>query len=290
MTVVAVTGASGQVGSALCRQLGDRAVRLDRRALDLADHAAIGPTLRAIHPDVVINAAAYTAVDRAESEPDLANDVNGTAVGELASVCRELGARLVTYSTDYVFDGTKEQAYVESDATSPINAYGASKRLGEVLAAEALPSTLVLRTSWVMSGTHRNFASVILDKVRTGEVRVVDDQHGHPTFASDLAAGTLDAVERGAEGVLHLTNEGTATWFDVARHIATLAGIDPDRVQPCGTSDYPTPARRPANSVLDSERRDDLGVASMRHYTEPLAESIRALLEQSLDEGPVGSA
>ena len=245
--------------------------------------------MRSIRPDVVINAAAYTAVDRAESEPDLANDVNGTAVGELASVCHELGARLVTYSTDYVFDGTKVQAYVESDPTSPINAYGASKRLGEVLAAEALPSTLVIRTSWVMSGTHRNFASVILDRLLTGEVRVVDDQHGRPTFASDLAAGTLDALEQGAEGVLHLTNEGTATWFDVARHIATMAGIDPDRVRPCGTADYPTPARRPANSVLDSERRDGLGVASMRHYTDPLAESIQALLEHPLDERPAGS-
>jgi dTDP-4-dehydrorhamnose reductase len=276
--MIVVTGVTGQLGHAFRRRLGDDdAVYLDRSMCDLADPASIAGVIEPLGPSTVINCAAYTAVDAAESEPDVADAVNARSVGELAAICSRIGARFVTFSTDYVFDGTKEGPYVESDRTMPINVYGATKRRGEQLALEALPSSLIIRTSWVMSGTHRSFASVMLERIAAGTVSVVADQHGHPTFADDLVAGTLAAMDTGAGGILHVTNEGVASWFDIAVEIARIAGLDESRVAPCGTEDYRTPARRPRNSVLDSERRGPLGLSPLRDFREPLAEAIAQL-------------
>jgi dTDP-4-dehydrorhamnose reductase len=256
--VIVVTGADGQLGTAFRNAIPEASVFLNRTDLDLTDLALISPTITALEPTMVINCAAYTAVDAAESDEETANVVNGYAVGELAGVCSEVGARFVTFSTDYVFDGFKEGEYVESDPPNPINAYGRTKALGERLALEANRDSLVIRTSWLMSGTHRNFITAILGGLAQGDVTVVDGQFGKPTLADDLAVGTMQAVDNGSTGLLHLTNQGITTWFGLAQQVAEIAGYGQDRVHPCAVDEYETAARRPINSALGSERASHL--------------------------------
>jgi len=275
--VIVVTGVSGQLGSAFRRRLGDRARYLDGGDLDLTNVAAIRPTIEELSPALVINCAAYTAVDHAEEDEETASVVNATAVGELADVTKDIGVRLVTFSTDYVFDGSKEGPYVETDEPKPLSAYGRTKLEGEQLALGASQETLVIRTSWLLSGTHPNFAATLLRLIAAGPVQVVDDQRGRPTFVDDLVAGTLDALEAGATGILHLANAGTTTWYDLAREIADLAGLDADRVHPATTDDFPRPARRPANSVLESVRLVELGLARLPNYHEALHQAVAQL-------------
>lgn len=275
--MIVVTGATGQLGTAVRALLGDGATYLGRADLDLADPASVRPVLDALRPDLVLNCAAYTAVDAAEDDEDTAYRVNAESVAVLAEGSAALGARLVTYSTDYVFDGTKEAAYVESDPPNPINAYGRTKLAGELAALAADPEALVIRTSWVLSGTHPNFAATMLRLIEAGPVRVVDDQRGHPTLADDLAAGTLAALDAGATGLLHLTNDGVTSWCGLAREVAAMAGLDPARVEAITTAEYPTPARRPANSVLDSERLDELGVDRLPDYHASLQRAVERL-------------
>jgi len=275
--VIVVTGSNGQLGTAFRRLLGDDGEYLTRRDLALDDVASIRPALERLRPSVVINCAAYTAVDRAEEHEDMARIVNAAAVGELASVAADIGASLVTFSSDYVFDGTKEGAYIETDQTNPINAYGRTKLEGERLCLDANPEALVTRTSWVMSGTHPNFAATMLRLIGEGEVDVVDDQRGHPTFVDDLAVGTMAALDAGATGILHLTNAGVATWYDLAREIAAAAGLDVDRVRPTTTAQFPSAATRPANSVLESVRFDELGLEPLPDYHESLQAAVAQL-------------
>ena len=276
--MIAVTGATGQLGTAFRRLLGDEARYLTRADLDLSDAGSIRPILAGLHPTVLINCAAYTAVDRAESEPVLAGVVNTTAVGVMAEVMADLGGRFVTFSTDYVFDGTSERPYVESDPASPINTYGATKRAGEVAALETYPGSLVIRTSWVLSGTHPNFAATMIRRAREGEVSVVNDQFGHPTLVNDLARSTLATLDTDAAGILHLTNTGVASRYDLAREIVQYADLNADRIHACATADYPTPARRPANSVIDSERLRELGLEPMPPYDPGLEQAVDEIL------------
>ncbi len=278
--MIVVTGVPGQLGSAFRRRLGDSARYLEQDDLDLTDVATIRPTIEDLSPTLVINCAAYTAVDEAEEDEETARLVNATAVGAMAEVSNDIGASLVTFSTDYVFDGTSERPYVESDETKPINAYGRTKLEGEQLALGASPQTLVIRTSWLLSGTHPNFAATMLRLIAAGPVQVVDDQRGHPTFVDDLVAATLDALEAGATGVLHLANRGTTTWYGLAREIADLAGLDAGRVHPVGTDAFPRPALRPANSVLDSVRFDEFGLAPLPDYHESLDQAVAQLSRQ----------
>lgn len=275
--MILVTGASGQLGQAFSKLLDSDAVLLDRASLDLADTERVRNVIRDVHPSHLINCAAYTDVDRAESEPELARRVNAEAVGVMARTCADMGTTFVTFSTDYVFDGTKVGGYIESDETSPINVYGRTKREGEVLALEADPHALVVRTSWVMSGTHRSFASVMLDMIGRGDVTVVDDQRGRPTFVDDLSSATMAAIDAEVHGILHLTNSGEASWYEIALEIAALADLDPARVHACSTAEYPTAANRPANSVLDSERRDVIGLTALPDYREALSSAISLL-------------
>jgi dTDP-4-dehydrorhamnose reductase len=194
-------------------------------------------------------------------------------------VCRELGAQFVTFSTDYVFDGTKDGGYVESDRPRPINAYGRSKLLGERLAVEANPDALIVRTSWLLSGTHPNFAQSMLSHLPEGTVSVVNDQFGHPTLVDDLVPTVLEALTSGVVGTLHLANSGTASWYELACEIAAIADIDPERVKPCATEDYPSPASRPRISILDSERLDILGLKPMPSYRGSLVRAVDALVK-----------
>jgi dTDP-4-dehydrorhamnose reductase len=275
--VIVVTGVSGQLGTAFRRQIGSNATYLTRADLDLAEPDSIRPVIEGIRPTVVINCAAYTAVDRAEEDAEVARAVNAVAVGELAAVTRDVGARLVTFSTDYVFDGTKAGAYTEDDEPNPLNVYGRTKLEGEGLAVAANPGVVVIRTSWVLSGTHSNFAATMLRLMSEGTVNVVDDQRGHPTLVDDLATATLAVLETDASGLLHLTNAGTTTWFGLAREVAEIAGIDVDRVQPITTEEYPLPAERPANSVLESVRLEELELTPLPHYRDRLERAVAEL-------------
>lgn len=270
-----VTGGSGQLGTAFRRILPTAAFP-DRGALDLARPQQLLRTLAKIAPRGIINCAAYNAVDRAEQDEDLATVVNGEAVGLLAGYAAEAGIPFVTFSTDYVFDGSATKPYVESDTPNPLNAYGRSKVHGERLATEA--GGLVIRTSWVLSGTHGNFVATMLRLAAAGEeIRVVEDQIGCPTFVDDLAPATLQALDRRATGIVHLTNEGSTSWFGLARAALGHAGFAPDRVTPISSADYLTTAARPAYSVLGSKRRADLGIDPLPAWGDSLAGAVRSL-------------
>jgi len=277
--VIVVLGAGGQLGTAFRSMLPD-ARFVDRSGLDLTDTGAIEGRLASMAPSAVVNCAAYTAVDRAEAEEDLATVVNAEAVAAMARYAAAAGIPLVTYSTDYVFAGDGVAPYLESDPTDPVNAYGRSKLAGERAALRIHPATLVVRTSWVVSATHPNFVATMLRLAGKGEPwRVVDDQQGCPTMVDDLAAATLEALDAGVTGILHRTNTGATTWFALARAVVELAGFDPGLVGPCTTADYPTPARRPAYSVLGSVRAESLGLTALPPWRASLEAVVAGLTE-----------
>lgn len=258
---ILLTGRKGQIGWELERALGPLGlvIATDRTALDLAEADAIRRAVRDTKPDVIVNAAAYTAVDKAESERELAFAINATAVGVLAQEARSLGALLVHYSTDYVFDGTKAAPYVEDDAPNPINAYGQSKLAGEMAIRSSACRFLILRTSWVYAERGQNFLLGILRKARSAqELRVVADQIGAPTSARLVARATVATMARLVQapelaGLYHVTARGETSWHGFAQSILAAAGIDAD-VVPIKSSEYPSAARRPAYSVLDSTK------------------------------------
>jgi dTDP-4-dehydrorhamnose reductase len=257
---ILLTGKNGQLGMELQRSLtplGD-VVALDRAALDLAQPGSIAAVLREASPDVVVNAAAYTAVERAEREPELAEKVNALAPGVLAEEARRAGALLVHFSTDYVFDGAKRAPYAEDDATRPLNVYGRTKLAGERAVRAAGGRWIVLRTSWVYSAHGRNFLLAILEKARRErEIRVVADQVGAPTWSRLLAQASATVIKLGAagdapSGLFHLSAGGSGTWHAFAEEIVRLAGLT-TRVVPVRSDEYPG-VTRPAFSLLSSER------------------------------------
>lgn len=255
-----VLGATGQVGSALVAALDHSPVGWSSRDLDLGNSSMIRSRIEAARPTVVINCAAYNHVDQAEAEPEVAFAVNATAVGELATAAAAVGARFVTYSTDYVFDGVQAEPYLERNVPNPLSVYGSSKLEGERLAAAASSESLIIRTSWVMSASHRHFAATVLRLAREGGGRVVADQVGTPTMAIDLAGATLSAIDDGVSGLLHRANGPEISRFGLAREILDIAGLDPELIQPCTTEEFGAAARRPRYSALGSERgRGPLG-------------------------------
>jgi dTDP-4-dehydrorhamnose reductase len=269
-----VTGKQGQVVSALLERAPSdiEVVALGRPELDLAEPDTVARALADQYADVVVNAAAYTAVDRAESEEDLATRINGESAGRVAEAARALGAPILQLSTDYVFDGALDRPYREDDATGPIGAYGRSKLAGEIAAAEANPRCAILRTAWVYSPFGANFVKTMLRLGETrAQMRVVADQIGSPTSALDLADAIFEIARQIVAspgprkyGVFHMTSAGEASWAEFAAAIFAEAerhGRPPVAVVPIRTEDYPTPARRPANSRLDSARlAGDYGV------------------------------
>jgi dTDP-4-dehydrorhamnose reductase len=217
----------------------------------LADADAIRRVVREVRPHAIVNAAAYTAVDRAESEFELATHVNGIAPGILAEEARRHGVLLIHYSTDYIFDGESPAAYKENDAPNPINNYGRTKLEGEKRIAGSDCRFLMLRTSWVYAPRGKNFFLTISKKVQTGDdLRVVSDQHGVPTEARFVAEMTLALLQAGAEGTFHVVPSGATTWHGFAAEIAKRLGSARPPLA-IASSEYPTPARRPRNSVLD---------------------------------------
>jgi dTDP-4-dehydrorhamnose reductase len=256
---ILLTGKNGQIGWELCRALAPlgEIAAYGRAELDLATPDRIVAAVRSTMPDVVVNAAAYTAVDQAEREPDAAHTINAVAVGVLAEEAKRAGAPLIHYSTDYVFDGTKEAPYVEEDVPNPLNEYGRSKLAGEQAIRETGGPHLILRTSWVYSARGRNFFLTMKRLLREKqEVRVISDQVGAPTCAAaiaDATAAILGKRDRQASGVYHLTASGSTSWHGFATEIARLE-CSATRVVPIPSEAYPSPARRPRNSRLSNEK------------------------------------
>ncbi len=266
---ILLTGGNGQVGWELRRTLAclGEVVAVDSNMMDLRDAAAIRRVVREVAPRIIVNPAAHTAVDKAESEADLAYAVNATAPGVLAEEAEKLGALLVHYSTDYVFDGSGDAPWKEEDTTGPLNVYGASKLAGEQAIQAACPRHLIFRTSWVYGARGANFLLSMRRLMRERpELKIVADQIGAPTWSRMLAEATALILAqqlspaRGADrpepwGVYHMTNAGETSWHGFAEAIQALDGVESQaRLLPIPSSDYPTPAKRPLNSRLSNDK------------------------------------
>lgn len=264
--LILLTGAKGQVGFELTRSLQGlgKVVALDRRGLDLANLDQVRQVVRDVKPTLIVNAAAYTAVDRAETEETLAHTINAEAPGVLAEEAKRLGAPLVHYSTDYVFDGASDRPYVETDQTGPLNAYGRTKLGGEQAIAAVGGAHLIFRTSWVYGTYGSNFLLTMLRLARErDELRIVADQIGAPTWSNTIATLTAHIVAQGAaseaeyewwqerSGVYHLTSQGATSWCEFATAIFAATNCKKVVVKPISSEEYPTPAQRPRNSRLD---------------------------------------
>lgn len=283
---ILLLGKNGQVGWELQRALAPLGamVALDRAGADglrgdLEDLDGLARTVRKLAPDVIVNAAAYTAVDKAETDVARAQCINAEAPGVLAAAAAEVGALLVHYSTDYVFDGTAASPYAEDATPAPRSAYGRTKLAGE-RAALSHPHSYVLRTAWLYGAHGQNFVKTMLHLERTREtVSVVDDQVGQPTWSMDLARQIDMLVRSDAPvGIYHATNAGRASWYEFARRIFADAGADPERVLPTATEQFPRRAPRPANSVLSHSRWAQVGLAPMRAWDDALAEALPVII------------
>jgi len=290
---ILITGADGQVGWEIARQASVAGIEhyaLDRKALDIRDPDAVFRTVSRLAPNAVINAAACTNVDRAENDAEVAFAVNRDGALHLAQACAGNGIPLIHISTDYVFDGRKSKPYTEADLASPLGVYGKSKFAGEEAIRESYRKHIILRTSWVYGIHGHNFVKTMLRLGRERErIQAVDDQFGSPTFARDFAAAVLELAQRSQSGTwpdegfgtYHCAGAGITTWYGFARAIFELAGPALERlpdVEPITTADYPTPAERPAYSVLDCRRLAIIHGIVMRHWRLALAEMLTSVL------------
>ncbi len=289
-----VTGQAGQVATALAdharTHCGCEVITLGRPDFDLADAAASLARLDLPTPDVVVNAAAYTAVDKAEQEAELAMAVNGVGAGAVASWAASRGVPIIQLSTDYVFDGSKAAPYFETDAPAPVGAYGRSKLAGERAVAAAAADHVILRTAWVHAAHGRNFVRTMLALAETRpELSVVADQLGSPSYAPDIAQAVVTVARNlvarpadgGLRGVFHLCGGGEASWADFAEAIFALSlerGGPSARVKRITTAEYPTPARRPANSRLDCSLLAERHGVVMPHWRDALGRCLDRLL------------
>lgn len=275
---VLVTGAGGQVGRELQHAFRDHhLVAADHAVVDVTDAAAVHAAITGIRPDVIVHAAAWTAVDACESDPERAERVNTLGTQHVAKAAREVGARVYYLSTDYVFDGTKPTPYVETDPPNPQSVYGRSKLGGEQAIDER---SAVVRTSWVCGRHGPNMVKTILRLASEHDrLTFVDDQRGHPTFADDLAGMIVRLAEGELTGVFHVTNQGAVSWYEFARAVLESAGLDPERVAPITAAalDPPRPAPRPANSVLENAALAAAGLELLPDFHEPLARLVAEL-------------
>ena len=286
MHKILITGANGQLGW----ELGQLAaaypafefVLVDRNQLDLSFPETFEKIIQTIAPDCIVNTAAYTAVDKSETEKELSYTVNATAVQALASICKNLAIPFITYSTDYVFDGEATQPYTISTKVDPVNYYGSTKAAGETMAMEANEDTIIVRTSWVFSSHGNNFVKTMMRLMKErAQLNIVADQKGRPTYAKDLAIATMQMMEamnagKSIKGVYHFANQGETTWFDFAAKIKAIAGLTCE-VQPIETKDFPTPAKRPAYSVLDTSKIEHDLAIDIRHWEDALKDCMNHL-------------
>ena len=273
---VLVTGANGQLGSEI-KELAGNYPDLDFIFTDIADFpldkaAVIVENYNKIQPDIVINCAAYTAVDKAEQDVEVADAVNHLSIATLSELCNKSGAKLVHVSTDYVFDGTSPKAYRETDIPNPRSVYGVTKLAGEKACLENCPDSIIIRTAWVYSEFGNNFVKTMLRLMAERDtLGVVNDQIGTPTYAADLAQVILTILDSGKweAGIYHYSNEGEISWFDFASDIKEIAGLDCE-VNGIPGSSYPTPAERPAFSLLDKTKIKEVYGIKIPAYKESL--------------------
>jgi len=283
---ILVTGANGQLGWELGQLAATypafKFVFFDRSQLDLSFPETIEKIIHTIKPDCIVNTAAYTAVDKSETEKELAYTVNATAVQELALISKALAIPFITYSTDYVFDGEATAPYATSTKVDPVNYYGSTKAAGETMAMEANENTIIIRTSWVFSSHGNNFVKTMMRLMKErDQLNIVADQKGRPTYAKDLAIATMNMIDsinagKAIKGVYHFANQGETTWFDFAAKIKAIAGLDCD-LQPIETKDFPTPAKRPAYSVLDTAKIEEALSLSIPHWEDALASCMKEI-------------
>lgn len=280
---ILVTGANGQLGSEL-RKLSTTYAQytftfLTRDEFPLDDTERIKDYLKSNWFDFLINCAAYTAVDKAESEKGLAYQINANAVGILAAACRDNNIKFLHISTDYVFDGSAKEPYTVDDLTNPQTVYGASKLEGERLAKEENSDAIIIRTSWVYSSFGKNFVKTMLRLFEEKkEINVVNDQIGSPTYAGDLAEVIMKLISSGQwyEGIYHYSNEGEISWYDFANTIKKLSG-NTCKIKPIPTSDFPTPAKRPAWSVLEKKKIQQHYGIQFRNWEESLKDCLEEI-------------
>lgn len=284
---ILLTGRNGQVGYELERSLQGlgEVVALDRNAVDLERPTQLRDAIRAVRPDLIVNPAAYTAVDKAESEPEVAVRINADAPALMAEEARRIGAAMIHFSTDYVFDGCKQVPYVEDDRTGPVNVYGRTKLAGERAIAASGVAAMILRTSWVYGARGRNFMVTIRRlAAEREELRIVGDQLGAPTWCRTIAEATAQIVAQSAAapdrqqwwsekgGTYHLSAQGETSWYGFTQAIMARAGLArPPQVLSIATSDYPTPARRPSYSVLSCERLSQEFGLRLPHWEQGVA-------------------
>jgi dTDP-4-dehydrorhamnose reductase len=294
---ILVTGAGGQLGSAVSKiAKGFEIISLDAHALDITNSDEIEERFDEVAPDVVLNAAAYTDVDRAESEENRAMQVNGHAVRLLAAACRRHGAKFVHVSTDFVFDGTNSSPIVPTETPSPRSSYGRSKLAGELACKEELGAdqSLIIRTAWVYSAGHRNFVSTMLELMNSrDQIRIVADQIGTPTWAMTLADAILQLISRDAVGMLHVTDSGVASWFDFAVAIYELGrenGLVRKEVEiiPIPSSEFATAAERPKYSVLDKSSTYEILGQATPHWRTSLSRCLSGWA--TVESGPSGES
>ena len=282
---VFITGAGGQLGRELVSQFERHdhhdVIAATHEHLELSARDAVLGLITATRPDAIVHAAAWTAVDACEGEPDRAFAVNMLGVRHVAEAARRVEAPVFYISTDYVFDGSKDEPYVEWDDPAPASVYGRSKLAGE---RELDPGSTIIRTSWVCGYHGGNMVKTILRLAgEHDELSFVDDQRGHPTFAEDLAVAIKQLVVERRPGLFHVTNQGAVSWYEFAREVLRLSGQDPDRVRPVSTADLqlPRPAPRPANSVLDNAALRNSGLPLPPDFREPLERLIGRLASDS---------
>lgn len=255
---------------------------LDRIGMDLSQPATFEKIINDILPDIIINTAAYTAVDKAETEKELSHTVNAIAVGALARISKQKGIRFITYSTDYVFSGVSSTPFLPDTLLQPINSYGSSKAEGEKIAQAQNEASIIIRTSWVFSSHGNNFVKTMIRLMKEREqLKIVGDQHGRPTYARDLALATIKMVEainagKNIQGIYHYANKGETTWYDFAAKIKMFAGLSCNLVS-ITTAEFPTPAVRPAYSVLDTQKIENELSITIPNWENSLEQCIQIL-------------
>lgn len=275
---IAVTGAAGGLGTAimrvLARQKGLDVLPLTRKEANLTDATAVRDVIGRLRPDVIVHGAAMTAVDLCESAKELAWKINVEGTRAVADAARKGGARMVYISTDYVFDGTKCGPYTPEDQPNPLNVYGLTKREGEKITLDT-PGGLVVRSSWLFSHEGKSFVRTVLELARKQpEIKMVNDQTGAPTYSGDLAEAILLCIEHDAKGIMHVANSGYCTWFEYAKKILTLKGINGVTVKAISSDELGRPARRPKNSRLDCSKYEALVGQPLRKWDAALEEML----------------
>jgi len=280
--MILVAGGDGQLGTSLktAAKAGSySSISLNRNELDITDKTSVNQVIKSLKPNLVVNCAAWTNVDEAEKFPERATEINAYGAQNLAEACKNVDARFFQISTDYVFSGNKQDPWDENDAKSPISSYGLSKSLGEDLVLEAYSeNSFIIRTAWLYGLEGNNFLTKILQKIENQEknLRIVDDQIGQPTLASDLAERILDMSKIKLNSqIYHATNTGQASWFDFASRIFSLRNQSTEYISAIQTKDYETVAKRPAFSVLGQSAWIDSGLPPMREWDEALAEVLQ---------------